>query len=172
MSPTAPFFCSASSSSWEKVFPLLATNAEGSRAPMPTSAKVTFSKSATVSLTKGSCARTLAALAEPTTPGAGRNRVSPCTNPHLYPHLFKCLKERKLQVRVHLNIDRTSDCDRATCENELRDVGKDEVSHTLTINQGTVTASLILRKLGSYPRQNSSALALRELGHIERTLFT
>jgi TnpA family transposase len=35
-----------------------------------------------------------------------------------------------------------------------------------------VTASLILRKLGSYPRQNSLALALREIGRIERTLFT
>jgi TnpA family transposase len=30
---------------------------------------------------------------------------------------------------------------------------------------------LILRKLGSYPRQNSLALALREIGRIERTLF-
>jgi TnpA family transposase len=34
-----------------------------------------------------------------------------------------------------------------------------------------LTASLILRKLGSYPRQNSLALALRESGRIERTLF-
>lgn len=41
-----------------------------------------------------------------------------------------------------------------------------------SIKQGTVTASLMLRKLASYPRQNSLALALRELGHIERTLFT
>jgi TnpA family transposase len=41
-----------------------------------------------------------------------------------------------------------------------------------SIKHGTVTASLILRKLGSYPRQNSLALALRELGRIERTLFT
>jgi hypothetical protein len=32
--------------------------------------------------------------------------------------------------------------------------------------------SLILRKLGAYPRQNSLALALRELGRLERTLFT
>ena len=40
-----------------------------------------------------------------------------------------------------------------------------------SIQQGTVTASLILRKLGSYPRQNSPALALREIGRIERTLF-
>ncbi len=35
-----------------------------------------------------------------------------------------------------------------------------------------MTASLILRKLASYPRQNSLATALRELGRIERTLFT
>ena len=41
-----------------------------------------------------------------------------------------------------------------------------------SIKQGTVTASLILRKLGSYLRQNGLALALRELGRVERTLFT
>jgi hypothetical protein len=35
---------------------------------------------------------------------------------------------------------------------------------TASIRQGTVTASLILRKLGSYPRQNRLALALREIG--------
>lgn len=40
-----------------------------------------------------------------------------------------------------------------------------------SIKQGTVTASLILRKLSSYPRQNGLAVALRELGRIERTLF-
>jgi TnpA family transposase len=40
-----------------------------------------------------------------------------------------------------------------------------------SIKQGTVTASLMLRKLGNYPRQNGLALALRELGRIERTLF-
>jgi TnpA family transposase len=40
-----------------------------------------------------------------------------------------------------------------------------------SIRQGTVTASLMLRKLGSYPRQNGLATALRELGRIERTLF-
>ncbi|WP_308879782.1 Tn3 family transposase, partial [Klebsiella pneumoniae] len=32
-----------------------------------------------------------------------------------------------------------------------------------SIKQGTVTASLMLRKLGSYPRQNGLAVALREL---------
>jgi TnpA family transposase len=41
-----------------------------------------------------------------------------------------------------------------------------------SIKQGNVTASLMLRKLGSYPRQNGLAVALRELGRIERTLFT
>jgi TnpA family transposase len=40
-----------------------------------------------------------------------------------------------------------------------------------SIRQGTVSASLMLRKLGSYPRQNGLAVALRELGRIERTLF-
>jgi TnpA family transposase len=41
-----------------------------------------------------------------------------------------------------------------------------------SIRQGTVTASPMLRKLGSYPRQNGLAVALRELGRIERSLFT
>lgn len=41
----------------------------------------------------------------------------------------------------------------------------------VSIKQGTVTASLMLRKRGSYPRQNGLAVSLRELGHIERTLF-
>lgn len=48
----------------------------------------------------------------------------------------------------------------------------DEVLRLATsIRKGTVTASLMLRKLGSYPRQNGLALALREVGRIERTLF-
>ena len=40
-----------------------------------------------------------------------------------------------------------------------------------SIQGGTVTASLMLRKLGSYARKNGLALALREVGRIERTLF-
>ena len=49
----------------------------------------------------------------------------------------------------------------------------DDVLRTASsIRQGTVTASLMLRKLGSYPRQNGLAFALRELGRIDRTLFT
>ncbi len=48
----------------------------------------------------------------------------------------------------------------------------DEILRLATsIKQGTVTASLMLRKLGSYPRQNGLAIALRELGRFERTLF-
>jgi len=40
------------------------------------------------------------------------------------------------------------------------------------IKHGTVTASLMLRKLSSYPRQTALAVALREIGQIERTLFS
>ena len=40
------------------------------------------------------------------------------------------------------------------------------------VEVGTVTASVILRKLAAYPRQNGLALALRELGKLERTFFT
>lgn len=36
----------------------------------------------------------------------------------------------------------------------------------------TVTPSLILKKLSAYRQQNSLAAALREVGRIERTLFT
>ncbi|WP_158679995.1 MULTISPECIES: Tn3 family transposase [Deinococcus] len=49
----------------------------------------------------------------------------------------------------------------------------DELRRLATsIKAGTVTASLILSKLASYPRQNGLALALRELGRVQRTLFT
>ena len=41
-----------------------------------------------------------------------------------------------------------------------------------SIRTGTVTASLIMRQLASYPRQNGGTAALRELGRLERTLFT
>jgi len=47
----------------------------------------------------------------------------------------------------------------------------DILSLATSIQQGTATASLLLRKLSSYPRQNGLAIALRELGRIERTLF-
>jgi TnpA family transposase len=41
-----------------------------------------------------------------------------------------------------------------------------------SLRAGTVTASLIMRQLAAYPRQNGVAAALRELGRLERTLFT
>ncbi|NRB03473.1 MAG: Tn3 family transposase [Rhodobacteraceae bacterium] len=36
---------------------------------------------------------------------------------------------------------------------------------------GVIQPSQIIRKLASYPRQNALAVALREVGRIERTLF-
>lgn len=42
----------------------------------------------------------------------------------------------------------------------------------VSLRTGTVTASLILRQLAAHPRQSSVAAALRELGRLERTLFT
>ena len=43
---------------------------------------------------------------------------------------------------------------------------------TASVRTGTVSASLLLKRLGAYPRQNGLALALREIGRIERTLHT
>src|SRR5271166_767769 len=43
---------------------------------------------------------------------------------------------------------------------------------TASIRAGTVTPSAILRRLAAYPRQNALAKALREIGRLERTLFT
>ncbi|MEJ8562349.1 Tn3 family transposase [Yoonia sp. GPGPB17] len=40
-----------------------------------------------------------------------------------------------------------------------------------TMTTGTIAPSQILRKLASYPRQNDLAVALREVGRVERTLF-
>ena len=40
-----------------------------------------------------------------------------------------------------------------------------------SIREGTVSASLIMGKLGSYSRQNSLATTLREMGRIDKTLF-
>jgi TnpA family transposase len=57
----------------------------------------------------------------------------------------------------------------------IKDISQnwDEVLRLLSsIRQGTVSASMILAKLANYPRQNGLAKALREIGRIERTLFT
>jgi TnpA family transposase len=42
---------------------------------------------------------------------------------------------------------------------------------THSVKDGTVSASLIMGKLGSYSRQNSLSAALREMGRIEKTIF-
>lgn len=41
-----------------------------------------------------------------------------------------------------------------------------------SIHAGTTTASGMLRRLAAFPRQNGLAVALREIGRLERTLFT
>ena len=43
---------------------------------------------------------------------------------------------------------------------------------TELVRTGVVSAALMLKRLGAYPRQNGLARALREIGRIERTLFT
>jgi len=56
----------------------------------------------------------------------------------------------------------------------LKDISSnwDEVLRLMaSVKTGTVTASLILKKLTNYPRQNGLAKALREIGKIERSLF-
>jgi len=48
----------------------------------------------------------------------------------------------------------------------------DELLRVATsIRSGTVTASAMLRKLSAYPRQNGLAIALREAGRLERSIF-
>ena len=53
----------------------------------------------------------------------------------------------------------------------LRAHWDDELHLAASIKHGTVTASLMLRKLRGYLRRNGLAIALREIGKIERTLF-
>ncbi|MEI7610460.1 MAG: Tn3 family transposase, partial [Rhodospirillaceae bacterium] len=54
----------------------------------------------------------------------------------------------------------------------IRDHWPEILRIAASLRAGTVTASLILRQLASHPRQNGVATALRELGRLERTLFT
>ena len=42
----------------------------------------------------------------------------------------------------------------------------------VSVGSGHVAASDVLRRLAAYPRQNGLAVALREIGRLERTLFT
>src|ERR1051326_6704647 len=49
---------------------------------------------------------------------------------------------------------------------------EDVLRLTASVRTGVVSASLMLKRLGNYPRQNGLAQALREIGRIERTLYT
>ena len=54
----------------------------------------------------------------------------------------------------------------------IQDHWRDVLRLVMSLKTGTVTASVILRKLTAYPRQNGLTHALREWGKLERTLFT
>ena len=41
-----------------------------------------------------------------------------------------------------------------------------------SIKAGTVAPSILIRRLAAYPKQNPLAKTLREIGRLERTLFT
>lgn len=56
-------------------------------------------------------------------------------------------------------------------ENLIRDHWEDILRVAVTMDTGAIQPSQIMRKLASYPRQNALAVALREVGRIERTLF-
>jgi TnpA family transposase len=42
----------------------------------------------------------------------------------------------------------------------------------VSIRAGTTSASAVLRRLAAYPLQNGLAVALRDVGRLERTVFT
>lgn len=48
----------------------------------------------------------------------------------------------------------------------------DVIRLATSIRTGVTSASVMFERLGSYPRANGLALALREIGRVERTLFT
>ena len=48
----------------------------------------------------------------------------------------------------------------------------DVIRLAASIRTGVTSAPVMLERLGSYPRANGLALALREIGRVERTLFT
>lgn len=59
-----------------------------------------------------------------------------------------------------------------TVESELVVPNWDEMRRlSASIRHGTVSASLMMRKLASYPKQNQLALAFKEVGKLERTIF-
>src|SRR3546814_1032845 len=67
---------------------------------------------------------------------------------------------------------RISDWSSDVCSSVLVAAHWDELLRFATsIRTGTATASAMLRRLSAYPRQNGLALAMRELGRLERSIF-
>lgn len=56
-------------------------------------------------------------------------------------------------------------------EGLIRDNWSDLLRVAVTLSDGGLPPSQLLRKLASYPRQHELAVALREVGRVERTLF-
>ena len=102
--------------------------------------------------------------------------------PHEAPHMIDGLLYHETDLDIHEHYADTggyTDQVFSTCHllgfrfaPRLRDLGDRKLYLTASLRLGTVTASLMLRKLASYPRQNGLAWALREVGRIEKTLFT
>jgi TnpA family transposase len=89
----------------------------------------------------------------PRIPGLKHRRLYSCGKPSAWPTL-----EPMIAGRINVAL--------------LRAHWPEILRVAASIRTGTVTASLIMRQLASYPRQNGVAAALRELGKLERTLFT
>ena len=86
------------------------------------------------------------------------------------------LRSSCLCGEVRFEIDgpllRSSHCHCRQCQKAHGAPFRTRARVAASIRTGTVTASLIMRQLASYPRQNGVAAALRDLGRLERTLFT
>jgi TnpA family transposase len=54
----------------------------------------------------------------------------------------------------------------------IRDNWDDVARLIASLRQGTASASLLVSKLAGHPRQNHLAVALREIGRVEPSLFT
>lgn len=56
-------------------------------------------------------------------------------------------------------------------EGRIRSSWPDLLRLAATMSNGTIKPSQLLKKLASFPRQNELALALREVGRLERSKF-
>ncbi len=83
------------------------------------------------------------------------------------------LKDKRIYIPAKTNnYSNLSSIIGGTINRDLIERNWDEIMRlVLSIKQGTVTCSLILRKLSSYQRKNNLAAALIELGKIERSIF-